>query len=269
MPRVPITIGITVTFIFLSFFQFPGKFGGTYPFSFLSILLSGQPRQQSLQFCKFSFFCWVIIRSGRLGEIRWSVCMSKSLWSLCVSFSRTDSGLCIYHLFVWSYFNFLHNSQRITLPTQLCLVLHSFCANLLLSLIMWLIVSSLSPHNQHLLFSCVLSILVLIWLVLMALFCAAYNYFYYFIPCEFFPSVLNGLSREFKWLQVSSDLQDSFKYSSWSQQCCSLDGLDSTSDFQFLMFFFHNFFSKCNFYYHYYHIYQPLRSGRIWHKVNF
>ena len=38
---------------------------------------------------------------------------------------------------------------------------------------MWLMISSLSPHSLHLLFSCVLSILVLIWLVLMALFCAA------------------------------------------------------------------------------------------------
>ena len=41
------------------------------------------------------------------------------------------------------------------------------------SLIMWLIVSSLSPHSQHLLFCYVLSTLALIWLVLMTLFCAA------------------------------------------------------------------------------------------------
>ena len=38
---------------------------------------------------------------------------------------------------------------------------------------MWLIILSLSPHNLHLLFCCILSILSLIWLVLMALFCAA------------------------------------------------------------------------------------------------
>ena len=37
---------------------------------------------------------------------------------------------------------------------------------------MWLIVSSLSPHNLHLLFCCALSILALICLVLMALFYA-------------------------------------------------------------------------------------------------
>ena len=38
---------------------------------------------------------------------------------------------------------------------------------------MWLIVSSLSPHNLYLLFCCVLPILALIWLVLMALFYAS------------------------------------------------------------------------------------------------
>ena len=48
----------------------------------------------------------------------------------------------------------------------------SFGANLLHSLITWLMVSSLSPHSLHLLFCCVLSVLALIWLVLMALFCA-------------------------------------------------------------------------------------------------
>ena len=50
----------------------------------------------------FFFLLLIIIRSGRL-EIRWSVCMSKSHWSLCVSFSNTDVLLCIYHLFVWVF----------------------------------------------------------------------------------------------------------------------------------------------------------------------
>ena len=67
----------------------------------------------------------------------------------------------------------MHNSQWIVLPTQSCLVLYSFFANLLHSLILWLMVSSLSPHSLHFLFCCVLSILALIWLVLMTLFCAA------------------------------------------------------------------------------------------------
>ena len=69
----------------------------------------------------FFFFFLIIIRSGHLAKIRWSVYMSKSYRSLCVSFSRTDVRFCIYHLFVWSNFIFLHISQWITLPTQLCL----------------------------------------------------------------------------------------------------------------------------------------------------
>ena len=71
-----------------------------------------------------------------------------------------------------------HYSQWITLPTQSCLVLYSFCDNLLHLLIMWLIVSSLTPHNLLLLFCCVLSILAFIWFVLMVLFC--YHYYYHF-----------------------------------------------------------------------------------------
>ena len=159
------------------------------------------------------FFLLVIISSGHLDKIRWSVCISKSQRSLCISFFRKDSGLFIWSkdsglfmwskdsglfiwskdsglfiwskdsglfiwskdsgLFIWSNFNFLHNSLWITVPTQSCLVLYSFYANLLHSLFMWLIVSSLSSHYLHLLFCCVLSILALRWLVLMALFWVA------------------------------------------------------------------------------------------------
>ena len=54
----------------------------------------------------------------------WSVCTSKSHRILCVFFSKRDSDLYIYQLFVWSNFNFLHNSQWINLPTQSCLVHH-------------------------------------------------------------------------------------------------------------------------------------------------
>ena len=116
---------------------------------------------------KLMVFHW---RSSLLAEIRWYVCILKSHRSLCVSFSRTGAGLCIYHLLAWSNLNFWHISLWITLPTQLCLALYSFCASLLHSLIIWLMVSSLS---LHLLFCCVLSIFASIWLVLMALFCAA------------------------------------------------------------------------------------------------
>ena len=114
-----------------------------------------------------------IIRSGRQSEIRWLVCISKSQRTWCGSFSKTDVAFCIYHLSVWSNFNFMHNSQLITLPTQSCLVLYPLFTNLLHSIIMWYMVSSLTPHNQHLLFCCLLSIHTLIGLVLMASFCPA------------------------------------------------------------------------------------------------
>ena len=119
------------------------------------------------------FFLLNIISSGLLARIRWSVCMLKSHRSLCLSSSRTGAGLCIYHLFVWSNLNFMLISQWIILPTLLCLALYSFCANLLHSLTMWLIISSLSPYSLHTIFCCVLSILALIWLVLMVLSCTA------------------------------------------------------------------------------------------------
>ena len=61
-----------------------------------------------------------------------------------------------------------------TVPSSMpsiCLVLYSFCANLLHSLI-WLIVSFWPPNNLHLLFCYVLSILALTLPVAMAFFCA-------------------------------------------------------------------------------------------------
>ena len=144
---------------YLSFFS--------HSFSFI-LWSAGTAKSTILQV----LFYFVIIKSGLLAGIRWCVCMLKSHRSLCVAFSRTGAGLCIYHLLVWSNLSLLHISQWITLPTQSCLGLYSLCANLLHSLIMWLMVSSLSPHSLYLLFCWVLSILALIWLVLMALSCA-------------------------------------------------------------------------------------------------
>ena len=47
-------------------------------FHFLFVLFCSQPWPQSRQFCKF-FFVLIIIRSGFLAEIRWSVRMSNAL----------------------------------------------------------------------------------------------------------------------------------------------------------------------------------------------
>ena len=155
------------------FFQFPSKFEVlillfTF-FQFYSVVR----RDSKVDYFASSLFLLIIIKSGLLAGIRWSVFMLKSHRSLCVAFSRTGTGLSIYHLLVWSNLNFLHISQWITLPTQSCLALYSRCANLPHSLIIWLMVSSRSPHILHLLFCWVLSILALIWLVLMVLSCAA------------------------------------------------------------------------------------------------
>ena len=138
--KAPITIGTIFTFIFHSFFQSSSKVEVlillfTF-FQFYSVL----SRDSKVNNFVKSLFLLIIIKSGFLAEMRWSVCMSKSHRSLCMSFSRTSARLCIYHLLVWSNLNFLHISQWITLPTQSCLVLYSFCANLLHSLIMWFIV---------------------------------------------------------------------------------------------------------------------------------
>ena len=100
IPKVPITIGIIVTCMFHSFFQFPSKVEVlillfTF-FQFYSVV-AGTAKSTILQVL---FFLLIIIRSGLLAEIRWSMCMSKSHRSLCVLFSRTGAGLCIYHFFV-------------------------------------------------------------------------------------------------------------------------------------------------------------------------
>ena len=172
VPKAPIIIGIIVTFIFHSFFNSLARSGYLSFFSHsFSFILWSAGTEKSIILQVLFFFLLINIRSGLLAEIRWSVCMSKSHKSLCLSFSKIYAGLYIYHLFVWSDLNFLLISQWITFPTQSCLVLYS-CANLLHSLIMWLMVSSLSPHNLHLLFCCVLSMLTLIWLFLTGLFCA-------------------------------------------------------------------------------------------------
>ena len=60
VPKAPITIGIIVTFMFHTFFQFSSKVEVlillfTF-FQFYSVV--SQPGQQNRQFCIFSFFCW-------------------------------------------------------------------------------------------------------------------------------------------------------------------------------------------------------------------
>ena len=144
VPKARSTIGIIVTFMFHFFFQFLSKAGVfilLFTFFPFSTVFRHHSKVYNFAILFFFFlFIFIIIRSGLLAEIRWSVCMSKSHGSLCMLFSRIYTGLCMYHLFVWANFNFFHISKWINWPTQSCLVLYSFCVNLLHSLIMWLMV---------------------------------------------------------------------------------------------------------------------------------
>ena len=118
-PRVSITIGVTVTFMFHVFFN---SLESSRYFSFFSLPFNFTMWSAEFSIRHVLLFLLIITRSCRLAEIRWSFCISKSQRCLCVSFFMTDSGSCIYHLFAWSNLNFLHNFQWIPLPTQSCLV---------------------------------------------------------------------------------------------------------------------------------------------------
>ena len=91
------------------FFQFPSKVAGLILLFIFFQFYSVVSRISKVDnFASSLFFLLIIIMSGLLAEIRWSVCMSKSHRSLRVSFARTGAWLCIYHFFVWSNLNFLH-----------------------------------------------------------------------------------------------------------------------------------------------------------------
>ena len=79
VPTAMITVGINITFMFHSFSVLLQCPGSHLFFRFISILLCGPTKQQSPLFGKFFFsFLLTIVRSGRVPEIKWSVCLSKS-----------------------------------------------------------------------------------------------------------------------------------------------------------------------------------------------
>ena len=82
VPNAPITkfFNSLARSRYLSFFS--------YSFSF--ILWSTRTAKSTI--VQVLFFLLIIIRSGFLAKIRWSVCMSKSHRSLCVLFSRKGAG---------------------------------------------------------------------------------------------------------------------------------------------------------------------------------
>ena len=105
-------------------------------FRFLLIWLRG-PSVGTTKSTIWQVLLFLLINStlGLLVEIKWLVFISKSLRILWISFSRTYSSLCIYHLVVCSNFNLLFNSQWIIFPIRSCLDLCYFWLSLLHSLI--------------------------------------------------------------------------------------------------------------------------------------
>ena len=102
VPSAPITNTITVTFSFQSFLssQARSKYLSIFSLSFIFTLWSAG----TISFFFFFFVrCDLVWSSGR----DWVICF---ILMLCVSFSWTDTGLCIYHFLVWSNFSFSHNS---------------------------------------------------------------------------------------------------------------------------------------------------------------
>ena len=107
VPKAPDTIGAIVTFMFHSFFNSlaRSRYLSYFSLSFSFILWSARAAKSTI--LQVLVFLLIIIRSGLLVGIRWSVCMPKSDRSLCVSFSRTDAKLYIYHFFRMVEFKFL------------------------------------------------------------------------------------------------------------------------------------------------------------------
>ena len=91
----PITTGIIVTCMLHCFFNSlaRSRYLSFFSHSFSFILWSTGTSKSTI--FQVFFFLLIIIKSGVLADIRWSVCMSKSHQRLCVLFSRTGAGLCI------------------------------------------------------------------------------------------------------------------------------------------------------------------------------
>ena len=101
-PKAPITIGIIATFMFHSFFKSlaRSRYLSLFSHSFSLIVCSAWTAKSTI--LQIFSFLLIIIRPGLLAEIKWSVCISKSHRSLCVSFTGIGAVLGIYHLLAWS-----------------------------------------------------------------------------------------------------------------------------------------------------------------------
>ena len=108
------------------------------------------------------FVLLTITKSGRLAEIRWSFSISESQFVRLIFRAVHIPFVCMVKFKIVAQFPVDHLANPFV---------SSLCGNLLHSVIMRLIFSSLSPHYLCLLFCCILSILVLTQLIIIALFC--------------------------------------------------------------------------------------------------
>ena len=129
----PVTTGITVFFMLQIFFSSLARFRYLYFFSLSFSFTQWPTGTAKFPIQQILFFLLTINRSGRLAEIRWSVCISKSQRSLCFWFSMADSRSCVYHLFGWSNFCTIRSVWPFS-PRHV--YYYTFCASLLHSLIM-------------------------------------------------------------------------------------------------------------------------------------
>ena len=85
VPTSPITIGTIVTFMFHSFFNSlaRSRYLSFFSLSFRSILWSAGTAKSTI--LQIFFLLLIIMRSGFLAGVRWSVCTLKSHRNLCES----------------------------------------------------------------------------------------------------------------------------------------------------------------------------------------
>ena len=141
VPSAPITISITVTIMFLSFFisLIRSRYLSLFPPSFNFTVRSARTVTPSIR--RVLFFCWL-----SLGLVVWlrlgNLFIIQNPWEVCASHSPGQILCCPYSLIAIS---FTFPSGSLSPPSRVLF----FCANLRHSLIMWLIVSSLFPYNLH------------------------------------------------------------------------------------------------------------------------
>ena len=94
----PITIGITVNFVFHSFLTSLARYRylSLFSLSFNFTLRTAENTKSTIRSVSFFFF----FDSHKVWSSGWDLVIH-----LCISFSRTDSGLCIYHFYLWSNLN--------------------------------------------------------------------------------------------------------------------------------------------------------------------